>query len=52
MRRLPSEDGFLFTSSRIGLLLSGVPERGVLLRITPHLLVSLGLATLIHQGAG
>ena len=31
MRRLPSEDGFLFTSSRIGLLLSGVPERSALL---------------------
>jgi hypothetical protein len=31
MRRLPSEDGFLFTSSRIGLLRSGVPERDALL---------------------
>ena len=31
MRRLPSGDGFLFTSSRIGLLLSGVPERSALL---------------------
>ena len=31
MRRLPSEDGFLFTSSRLGLLRTSVPERGVLL---------------------
>ena len=31
MRRPPSEDGFLFTSSRIGLLRSGVPERSALL---------------------
>ena len=31
MRRLPSEDGFLFTSSRFGLLRSGVPERDALL---------------------
>ena len=31
MCRPPSEDGFLFTSSRFGLLRSGVPERGTLL---------------------
>ena len=31
MCRSPSEDGFLFTSSRIGLLRSGVPERSALL---------------------
>ena len=31
MRRPPSEDDFLFTCSRIGLLRSGVPERGALL---------------------
>ena len=33
MRRLPSEDGFLFTSSRFGLLRSGVPERGAFLAV-------------------
>ena len=52
MRRPSSEDGFLFTSSRFGLLRSGVPERDALLWITPHLLVFLRLATLIHLGAG
>ena len=31
VRRPPSEDDFLFTCSRIGLLRSGVPERGALL---------------------
>lgn len=31
MFRLPSEDGFPFTSSRFELLQSGVPERGVAL---------------------
>ena len=33
MRRPPSEDGFLFTSSRFGLLRSGVPERGAFLAV-------------------
>ena len=33
MRRPPSGDGFLFTSSRLGLLRSGVPERGAFLAV-------------------
>jgi len=33
MRCLLSEDSFLFTSSRLGLLRSSVPERGVLLSV-------------------
>ena len=43
----PSEDDFLFISSRFELLQSGVPERGVPLRIQPLLLAYLSLATLI-----
>jgi hypothetical protein len=33
MRCLPPEGGFLFTSSRFGLLRSGVPERGAFLAV-------------------
>ena len=47
MNRPPSEDDFLFISSRFELLQSGVPERGVPLRIQPLLLAHLSLATLI-----